>query len=546
MVLTRVGQTFPVGTTVGLYRVLVANSGVQQPGGEPVVTAVVAGNESLVFEDVPQDQPVFYAAAKIGSAWRSIQATTSVGEPVTDVAPVIESVEALESGKADLDPGTGKLVESQLPLPVVSASPEGNAGDILVYDGGEWVRLAKGNAGQQLIVRSDGTVKYTTGPMVLLSAWGAKGEGTDDTAAIKAATTAAAAIGGTVFGSQGSYGWKGEITFPEGTQLQGVGSGWENHKGTRFVGLSADAKLNFENSTSDNRAFMVDGAGVAKKPFRVGWSFGATFTAVSVVNALEDSIEIFDAQQATFYSCNSSGAGRDDLLLDGSTQSCLFSRFEANSPGRHSLRIGHEAGRLGTGTGFNRFDLLLCENQSASGSNYPILKIERCGAGGPTIFDTPQFVTNGGTGTAVAEIIETEPYGLVGKIEFRSPKFVNVSGTARVGLYVEMKNPQMPVHLSGMIVFEGALSAGVKAKYTETIRLDGYVQANITGGGGPVLHPETAPVRLMCEFEEPSFEHYHEGWGVKAALVAPRSRFIDHATEKLSWKDQAGEVHALY
>lgn len=124
MVLTRVGQTFPAGTTVGLYRVLMANSGVQQPGGEPVATAVVAENESLVFEDVAQDQPVFYAAAKLGDEWRSIQATTPVGEPLTNVAPVAEAVEELEANKADLgtDGTVGGPDGSPLSASVVSSS----------------------------------------------------------------------------------------------------------------------------------------------------------------------------------------------------------------------------------------------------------------------------------------------------------------------------------------------------------------------------------------------------------------------------------------
>lgn len=198
IVLTRVGQTFPVGTSVGLYRVLMANSGVQQPGGEPVATAVVAENESLVFEEVVQDQPVFYAAARLGNEWRSIQATTSVGEPVTDVVPVTEAVEELEAGKADLTEPGGVLVESQLPSSVVSGSNEP--------------------------VPTPGVTHVFN---VKDGAFGAKGDGVaDDTKAIQKAIDAATGLagGGIVFLPAGTYELTETLVLKSHVELQGQGS----------------------------------------------------------------------------------------------------------------------------------------------------------------------------------------------------------------------------------------------------------------------------------------------------------------------------------
>lgn len=77
--LEHVGQTFPVGTVVGLYRGQVANSGVPRPAGAAILTATVQADESLTFVGVPEDQPAFWAAAEFAGLWRLITVTTRVG-----------------------------------------------------------------------------------------------------------------------------------------------------------------------------------------------------------------------------------------------------------------------------------------------------------------------------------------------------------------------------------------------------------------------------------------------------------------------------------
>lgn len=78
--LTRVGQTFPVGTVVGLYKGMAPNAGVPQPVGPPLATATVTAEETLTFPAVSVDQKTYWAAAKIGGVWRSIQSTQKAGE----------------------------------------------------------------------------------------------------------------------------------------------------------------------------------------------------------------------------------------------------------------------------------------------------------------------------------------------------------------------------------------------------------------------------------------------------------------------------------
>lgn len=86
IVLSRVAQTFPVGTVVGLYPGWIPNSGVPRPAGEAIATATVQADESLTFAAVTVTQRYYYAAAQINGGWRMIQVTEKAGETPAVIA----------------------------------------------------------------------------------------------------------------------------------------------------------------------------------------------------------------------------------------------------------------------------------------------------------------------------------------------------------------------------------------------------------------------------------------------------------------------------
>lgn len=86
ILLSRVGQVFPVGTVVGLYPGLVPDAGVPRPVGVAVTNAVVSAEESLDFGTIAVTQRTYWAAAQVGGLWRSIQATVKAGETPSVIA----------------------------------------------------------------------------------------------------------------------------------------------------------------------------------------------------------------------------------------------------------------------------------------------------------------------------------------------------------------------------------------------------------------------------------------------------------------------------
>jgi Pectate lyase superfamily protein len=80
------------------------------------------------------------------------------------------------------------------------------SGDLLLFNGTTFARIAKGSTGQQLLVRSDGTVAWVDPSSISVKVWGAKGDGvTDDTNAVQAAITAATEVSGEVYFPPGVY-----------------------------------------------------------------------------------------------------------------------------------------------------------------------------------------------------------------------------------------------------------------------------------------------------------------------------------------------------
>lgn len=109
---------------------------------------------------------------------------------------------------SDLIGSDGKIGGlGSLGLPAVTLSnPMTTSQDLIVgAAGGAAIRLPGGSAGQQMMVRSDGTIGYVT-TVINAKAWGAKGDGaTDDSTALANAINAAKLVGGRVYCPQGTY-----------------------------------------------------------------------------------------------------------------------------------------------------------------------------------------------------------------------------------------------------------------------------------------------------------------------------------------------------
>ncbi len=379
-----------------------------------------------------------------------------------------------------------------------------------------------------------------------LKDYGAAGDNlTDDTAAITAAIAAADAVGGTVYAPPGIYLFAGEIEVTGVVSIRGAGSDFSiaGTEGTIFRATDAAAQLLFTGSTSLHSNFTIDGDGVANYPMKVGLCFAATFINVSVVSALLDNVTLYDSQQATFYSCNSSKPARDCLVLDGSVNSCLFSRWESDSPGRHGLYLGPNAGTFGYYVSFTRFDHSLFEQQADVSDDEMVL----IHAGHPT-FDTCQFVTSDGTDIPVVSVDET--VASTGTATFRDCIWQNNVAPARTGLFVDCVGLGA-VRLQGSAYFGGYLDQGVFTAVDDTLWIHDSIQANFAGGvDNRAIDPTSNEVRLVGNpvFVYPSWERFNgsTGWGVDPTLVAPESIFFSTTTDKLTYRAGDGTYNALY
>jgi polygalacturonase len=199
---------WPDKTVVGAY--LTTASWPGRPPG-PVVTTAEASGGSVTFTGLTEGKS-YFAAAKVNGTWVVTQ--FHVG---SDSTPIPVTTKDLASGLLETQRGESLSVT---PAPS-GAEPQ----DLLVYSGGTWARLAAGNDGEELVVRSDGTLAWTRAPRVLVDAWQAAGDGTTiDSEAIQSAVEAAEAIAGEVYFSAGKtyiandIAIKGRVSF--------AGPGW--------------------------------------------------------------------------------------------------------------------------------------------------------------------------------------------------------------------------------------------------------------------------------------------------------------------------------
>jgi hypothetical protein len=77
MILPNVTQTFPIGTTVAVYRDALFDSGNLSPVGTIVTEGIVDAQGSLDLGELPQDGSVYVLAARLGEAWVVLRLTSS-------------------------------------------------------------------------------------------------------------------------------------------------------------------------------------------------------------------------------------------------------------------------------------------------------------------------------------------------------------------------------------------------------------------------------------------------------------------------------------
>lgn len=208
--LTLRNGAFPSGTVVSLFQTSVPAASQPRggPPGTPAATATVAADGSLTFTGVTDDKPYLaYASVNGTDVFASVTATSEIAPPphfgrfadgqVPQWAAAAGKFIGVAGGIAGTDGTLGGPGGTPLSPTVVSDTRGVAAGDLLLFNGTSFVRLPKGAAGQQIVVRSDGTVGYTDPATIASKAWGAKNDGaTDDTAAHQAAVNQAIANGG--------------------------------------------------------------------------------------------------------------------------------------------------------------------------------------------------------------------------------------------------------------------------------------------------------------------------------------------------------------
>lgn len=181
-------------------------------------------------------------------------------------------------------------------------------------------------------------------------AYGAEGDGVaNDTAALVAAEAAAAAAGGEVVLTAGkTYAIASVVEIGDKAALIGPG-GAPGQPAATILCTAAGSQVLFTGRGGVSGGFLIDGNGVATTPLKrtvagVGGGAGRTFLGISVQDAAEDNILISGAQNDAWIGCESTGATRDNLVLDDGAGGLLFERFESNEAGRHALMVTESSG----------------------------------------------------------------------------------------------------------------------------------------------------------------------------------------------------------
>lgn len=173
--------------------------------------------------------------------------------------------------------------------------------------------------------------------------------GTDDTAAINAAMTAAAAVSGTVYCPAKSFAITGPIVNPPNVSLEGAHGAWrvqgDGILGTQFRCLAAAACLTFgvvgAVACGESRNFTVDGNNTANFCIKDGTattgSGNRQWSNVFAQAAVQDGWVIQATQNSEYANCASMGCARDNLSLDAGCGGLDFFHWNSSGAGRYCV-----------------------------------------------------------------------------------------------------------------------------------------------------------------------------------------------------------------
>lgn len=151
------------------------------------------------------------ALATLGAEASANKVQTLSGESEAEYP----SEKAVQAGLA-----TKQVLDADLTA-IAGLSPADGA--TLVRSGGSWAALAIGSSGQQLVVRSDGTLAYQN-VEIWVSAWGVKADGaTDDATAAQNTINAAAESGGIARFASGTHIFGSTLTAKSKVRILGAG-----------------------------------------------------------------------------------------------------------------------------------------------------------------------------------------------------------------------------------------------------------------------------------------------------------------------------------
>ncbi|HET7567523.1 MAG TPA: glycosyl hydrolase family 28-related protein [Gaiellaceae bacterium] len=226
--------------------------------------------------------------------------------------------------------------------------------------------LVAGPAAAANITACDGVIRDEGGEVfdITMSDYGAAGDGTtDDTSAIPAAVSDAAAVGGVVFAPAGVYRITSQIEFSGSVSLVGVGAKAKGDIATQdpgsgntvFLCDAASAGI-LVTSNGTFRDFECDGNNTATVPLQHGKlvsgvaqaTSGATFVCVWVKNSAGNGFTVYGAQNSAYHDCRARINAGDGLYVDGGAGGLTFWHWEESDNAHYGV---HGDAQVSGGTG---------------------------------------------------------------------------------------------------------------------------------------------------------------------------------------------------